>query len=645
MIETEEELRDDKPESLATYWKAQIDKEEHAHRGYREFGEKAEKQYQAQKGADARYNILWSNVQVQMGALYQATGNPEVRRRNKDDKGPQKDAAMVLERAISFQVDSQDFNGNVKRAENDLLVVGLGQARVKYDATLVTVEAEVETQQQVVLNEETGQQEYQNVEVEISPEYEEIDVQTVGIEFYSWRNFHWQPAKAWEKVDWIAYDHHKSKSEVMEDYQLKGEESDSDEEGEKSIKITEIYHRPSRTVIVIGEQFARPLEVRKDELDLEHFYPSPKPMVINVKSAKFEPISDFWFYKAQAQNLNKTISRIDKLANSIRDIGFYDASFQEIATLASKADGTLVPVDNLLDKSEGGNLNNIILKKPILETSQVIANLSAYAEEKKQEIYEILGIADIVRGSTVASETLGAQELKGQYASVRMRDKQNVVAYFVRDIFRIMGEIIGEHFEPHVLQLMTGVEITDEIMGILRNDVMRNFSVDIEADSTLARDEQREQQQRLEAMTVVTDTLEKLVPAMSSGAIPMEIGKEIISMSTRGFKYAGNLEDVIDNAFKEPEPGSPEHEYMRQEMPQDLQRLQEENGQMQEALQEFEVLDKEQKEADIINKNANSAKTKADTVKVEAETQEQNIENAANVQAVMTGRGAPYQTG
>ncbi len=624
-----EELEDAKPSTLATYWKAQIQAEEKAHQGYRDFGEEAEKAYNSDNKKSNKYNILWSNVQVQMGALYQATGEPEVRRRNKDNNGPQKDAAMMLERAISFNVDSQDFDGNVKRAENDMLVVGMGQARIKYRA-----ETEMQ-QEEVPVQDEWGQV----VGVEVQ-EYEAIASQLVELEFYSWKNFHWQPSKSWEKVEWVAFDHYKTKKTIRDQYGIEAHETDLDDDGEKSVKCTEIFHKPSRTVIVIADQFEAPIEVRRDELGLQGFFPCPKPMTTNVKSAKFIPVSDYWFYQSQAKQLNVAIQRIDSLVGAVRDVGFYDASFTELSSAASKTDGALVPVDNLLDKLDGSNLENIIAKIPVQQAVGVIGELQQHAEAKKQEIYEILGIADIVRGATKATETLGAQQLKGQYSSVRMSDKQQTVAFFVRDIFRLMGEVIGEHFEPEILEKMTGVEATPEVIGILRNDVMRNFSVDIESDSTLAQDEREEQNQRMEALSTMSNFMQLVLPAMQSGAMPKEVGIEMLLMSLAGFKYTGNLEDIISQMGDQE---TPEAQIMQ--MQQVMGEMEQEIGMLQQELSKYDELDQYKAEADIRNKNANTDKTKAETVKTEAEIQEHQIENAANTMSVMSGRGAPYATG
>jgi hypothetical protein len=53
-----------------------------------------------------------------------------------------------------------------------------------------------------------------------------------------------------------------------------------------------------------------------------------------------------------------------------------------------------------------------------------------------------------MRGATDPNETLGAQELKSEYGSVRIRDKQQELARVARDCVRITTEIITDKFNP-----------------------------------------------------------------------------------------------------------------------------------------------------------------------------------------------------
>jgi hypothetical protein len=589
--------------NLATYWKEEIKKERKAHQKWIDYAEECEKAY----SADKHFNIFWSNVQVLHGALFSNTPSAEVRRRHKDGNDAQRSAAQILERSLDFMVDSTDFEAQISRAVDEFLVVGMGQVRVRYKP---------EFEQVPVIDPISGMEEITEV----------IASQVVHLEFFSWKDFGWQPSKTWDKVEYVYFNHYLTKSEIEKDYGVDLNEDEDlveDSTVAKRVKVTEIYHKPTRSVIVICDQCDSPLEVRKEALGVEGVFPCPKPMMANVSHKVSMPVPDFVYYKKQAEHLNKAVESIDQMAKGVKDVGFYDAHFTELASLKNKPNGALVPVEDLIAKLNGADLENVIAKKPIKETVESIIAMQGYVERKKSEIYEITGISDIVRGETSASETATAQDIKTQFATIRLREKQLQVAMFVRDCFRIMSEVIGEHFTPEVLTKMTGVEANEEVMAILRDDVMRNFSVDVESDSTIAREESQERQQRMEALQAISSYMQGLLPAMAQGAIPMDVGKELLLLSVRGFKYTGNLEDMIHQM-------GGEKDQQIQQLMQQSQQLQQQVEQMGQELQKHSQVDSAHKAAQI-------GKLQAETELKGAEAQEQQIENAANVTQLQAG--------
>ena len=74
----------------------------------------------------------------------------------------------------------------------------------------------------------------------------------------------------------------------------------------------------------------------------------------------------------------------------------------------------------------------------------------------KQVIFEIMGMADIMRGSSVASETLGAQELKNKWGTLRLKRSQGSVAEFLRGCLRLAAELGLSKLSPETIRQMTG---------------------------------------------------------------------------------------------------------------------------------------------------------------------------------------------
>ena len=80
----------------------------------------------------------------------------------------------------------------------------------------------------------------------------------------------------------------------------------------------------------------------------------------------------------------------------------------------------MIPVSNMAAFGNG----DPIVWMPIEEIAGTIAGLIEMRRQVIDDVYQIVGLSDIMRGSTEAEETLGAQQLKSQYGSIRIRDKQ-----------------------------------------------------------------------------------------------------------------------------------------------------------------------------------------------------------------------------
>jgi hypothetical protein len=90
-----------------------------------------------------------------------------------------------------------------------------------------------------------------------------------------------------------------------------------------------------------------------------------------------------------------------------------------------------------------------------------VATLQACVETRKllmQDVYEITGLSDIMRGATEAQETLGAQQLKAQFGSVRVKERQGEMQRLARDVFRIKAEIMAEQYEAEQLLSMSQID-------------------------------------------------------------------------------------------------------------------------------------------------------------------------------------------
>lgn len=583
-------------------WIKELDSEENAHKEYRERAQKVVDRYEDEEDRkETKFNILWSNVETLSSTLYARTPSPDVRRRFLDRDPNGKKAAMVTERTLSHCIDNYDFDGMINTTLTDYLVPGLGQVRLRYvpytelgekpRVGLEVREDGFDENMNITHAAFNGDARVEDYEVDddgiftYGAAVEELVYEEVDVEPVNWKRFRYQPCARWEDADWACIEHYPTKDELDEMYDADtvrliplgytdtGDKAETDDD-KKRARLYEIFDKKGRKNIEMAEGYDEILKEEDDPMGLEGYYPFPKPLMATLKNGKFVPIPDYLFYQDQAEELDKVSARIECLTEQLKIRGVYDASFDTLSQVESATDGEYIPVEDFSSRFDGtqGDLLKVIATMPIEEIQRVLIGLYKSRDEIKQTIYEITGIADIMRGSTKASETLGAQQLKTQFGSMRVAKRQRQVAQFIRNILRIKAEIIVENFQPETIEAMTGIELTPEVYEILTNDLMRSYRIDIETDSTIAEDAVEEKKQRIEMVTAVTGFMEKVGPQVQTGLMPANVAKELLGFALRAFKVGRSLEEVLEEMGDS--EGDPREKVMQQQMKRMQQQLQ-----------------------------------------------------------------------
>lgn len=569
-----EETEDKKPDSTYTHWMAELEAEHQAHKEFRSKAKKARERYRNENDKErAKFPILWSNTRVLHSAVLSGMPKPDVTRRHRDPDENSRMISELLERSLSYATDQPgyDFGGNANLAVDDYLLCALGQMRIRYKPYFEEVKPKIPVMGLPLGDGTVG---YTLNGVEVTPlmddptigpyvfgdPVEELVYEEVTCEVVPWDRFRWQPANTWENVNWSAIEHFLNKQELLDQfgkekaelcplsYKASGERlSDGTESTVSRAKVYEIFDKVARRVIFICDGYNQVLDEADDPLSLQGFYPFPKPMVMNNLSDKFIPIPEYDQYEDQAEELDELTARIKRLTKEIKWNGMYDGSFKELANLQNQADGDFLPVEDWSERFDGKPpaLENAITTRPIDKIQQVVIALVNQREQIKLAIYEITGISDIIRGSTKATETLGAQQLKQQNAALRLTEKENEVARFFRDVFRIKAEVIAEHFQPETLFLITRIQPTPEMIKVMKNDLLRAYNIDIESDSTVASDRAVEQKNVTELLTAITTFFQQAQPLIQAG-VPPDLLKEMLLFAVRRFKGGRQLEQALE---------------------------------------------------------------------------------------------------
>jgi len=170
-----------------------------------------------------------------------------------------------------------------------------------------------------------------------------------------------------------------------------------------------------------------------------------------------------------------------------------------------------------------------------------------------------MGISDILRGASKAQETLGAQQLKANFGSLRMRNSQGDVARFASDIFKLKAQVICKFYPPELIVAMSGVMDTSDgqdpqllqaAVQMLSNSTIRDFHIAVEADSLAQIDEQAEKQGAQEAIQAIGLFLREAIPMISQAPETLPMASEMLLFLVRRFRAGRGLESAVERAMK-----------------------------------------------------------------------------------------------
>lgn len=402
-----------------------------------------------------QYALLWANISVLQPAVYAKPPQPVVTRRFSDRDPVARNVSEVMERSLVTIFDHADIHSCMRGARDNFLVVGQGTAWVRYVPTLKTQQYEVEGAQQSV---------------------DTLTDETLAFDFVHWSDFIRPKARQWEDLPWTgrrvylddATGEARFGKEVWDRVKT-SQEKPRDDQGKYAPKgqtcVYEIWSKRDKCVYWLAKGYGDDFLDKKPPLyALKGFFPCPRPAYATKPTDSLEPVPDYIYYQDQAEEVNKLTARIGALEDALKLVGFYPAGAEggnsaiiETA-LSADTDNKMIPVPSWAAFTQGGGMKQMIEWLPV---EQVLLVLKGCVELRKQlidDVFQITGISDIIRGQSAPQETLGAQQIKAQWGGIRIRDRQAELARFARDLTRIAAEIIAEKFQPETLWRLSGLK-------------------------------------------------------------------------------------------------------------------------------------------------------------------------------------------
>jgi hypothetical protein len=393
---------------------------------------------------DPEFQMFWANCEVLKPSIYARPPVPVVVPKFKDRRPIYQAASEVLERCAVVAFDLTTINDQLLLVRDDVAMLGRGAPWCRYESG----------------DDQSG---YYSTE-------------KVCVDFKHRRDFLHSLSRCWYEVTWVAGASYLTREEAHKrfspdsgncyqdaDYKVDKEaEAVGGSDRRERAKFWEIWDKTTRRVYWVAEGCDEILDEGDPHLDLSCYFPCPRPAYGTTQRSSLVPVPDVMQYEDQLEEINSLTGRIHALSDAIEVKGFYPSGTTEIAdaiqaALAIKEPGrVLVPIANW---AAFGGTKEVIIWLPIDIIAQVVTALVAIRKQVIDDIYQITGLSDIMRGETDARETLGAQELKTQFGSSRIRDRQLEMIRVARDLVTIACEIMCERFKDETLIMMSQTEL------------------------------------------------------------------------------------------------------------------------------------------------------------------------------------------
>ena len=582
------------PPSDIGHWEQQIRRFEKTFQSWHSVAGKIVDRYSLKRGdsnllgGTSEFNILWGNIQTMAPALFSKPPIPSVTRTHKDNDPISRLAAQFLERALATAIESDGLRTVFNQVTQDVLLTGRGACWVRYDADPAEAEA-------TITHDPVGQL--------AAPASLAIPTnERAPIEYVNWRDFYHAPLRTWKDVEqrgWVARRVFMTRDEGVAKFgdvfktapqtaRFGDSTEKSHEEDDQLAELSEVFEiwcAKTKKVYFFVKGMSEFLKVIDDPLQLEGFFPCPMPVYGTTDNSTLVPTPDYLQYNALARELDDITTRISALSRALRVRGIYDTSLNGLERLLAdhESENLLIGVEGISDYfakgSTGSSIQGVVQFLPLKDISEALINLYTAREQTKQVVFEVSGLSDVIRGSVDPEKKATATRIKSQFGAARLDKRRTLMDDHIRDSLRIKAEIMIEMFHPDFLRKLGGFDLVhdiaemkkrepdgilsvirawDAVLDLLRDDRRREFTIDVETNSTISVDDNEMLQKRIQMLTAVGGFMKEAFPM--AAAMPQTIPAvvEMLLFTIRSFTEGRELESVIEEVGDEMVRGSQE---------------------------------------------------------------------------------------
>lgn len=385
---------------------------------------------------DQEYDLFWASLEILKPAIYAKPPRIVVSPRFKDGGLTEKTTADLIERVLNSEFERSDVDQVMLELRDDLAIINRGVPWVTY---------------------------------------ENDDDKRVCIEHLDRKDFLHEPARKWSDVGWVARRAYMTKKQMADRFREhsgfayqdacfvvdRADKEDGSTDGSEKASVWEVWSKSDKRVYWVAEGVDVFLDEDEPHLVLDRVFPCPRPAYGTKQRRSLIPVPDYLRYEALLDQINETTIKIYDLLKLVKLRGLIPAGGDVGGALETaineETSAMFIPVPAAAFNNAGAT--GLVHWVPIAEIATTITGLITARQQLFDDFYQLSGISDIMRGATESNETLGAQRLKGQYGSVRVRDKVDELVRVARDMACIAGEIICDNFDEKTLLEIAQMEI------------------------------------------------------------------------------------------------------------------------------------------------------------------------------------------
>lgn len=561
-----------------------------------------------------RLNLFHANITTLMSMLYGRIPKVEVDRRFSDaDDDVARVAAEILSRILNtdIEVAGEDAASVFRNSLQDRLLPGLGTARVKYCCE----EGEEEVPPSY------GKDGRVLAEGYTKPTIEDEYVDTI---YTYWKDILWSPVRSYSELRWKAFRSYMDKEKFKARFPkcdikkvtfttsyMKEDHPKGYEEGQEcnpQAEVWEIWDKDHRTVCWYTEGYEETLGEEEDPLGLEGFWPDPPPMIANPTTTKYCPKADYVLAQDLYREIDELETRISVLTSACKAVGVYDANNKDVQRIFTEGvENQLIPVNNWGQFSEKGGLKGVVDWVPIDAIVATITELTARQQQKIQELYQVTGMNDVMRGAASEARVSATErKLQANYGSIRIEALQNEFSRWVSDLQSLKAEIIAKHFQPQTILDQSNILATpdaalaSQAVQLIQDRRSSRWRINVRPETLAIADYAQLKQDRVEFINALAMFMQSAAPLVEIAPQSMVSLVQLLKWGLAGFKGSNEIEGVIDKAVDEltknpPKPPKEDDGKAQAE----IQKMQMEMQMEQQKLQAEMQMAKEKHQADM----------------------------------------------